>query len=112
MSRDQIFFVSLAFAIVIVITAAAQFQWLGHGRTKTVLVFISGIAVIVALRIAELPPDWFSGSKSGFGMVVWLTLSAFVMSSREERAFGVPLLMGMSLTLLAANLFEVVARFL
>ena len=106
MSGEQIFFVAAAFVILAAITAAAQLQWLKQGRTKTVLVFLSGVLVILALRFAELPPDWFDGTKSGFGMVVWLALSAFVLRGREERSFGGPLLMGMTLTLLAANLVE------
>lgn len=110
MSGEQIFFVAAAFVILIAITLAAQLQWLKHGRTKTVLVFISGVAFILALRFAKLPPDWFFGEKDGFWMVVWLALSAFVMRGVEERAFGFPLLMGMALTLLTANVVALVAR--
>ena len=104
------FFVVAAFVILIAITLAVQFQWLKHGMTRTVLVFLSGVAMIVALRIAGLPPDWFSGSKSGFGIVVGLALSAFVLHGAEERSFGFPLLMGMGLTLLVANLVELVTN--
>lgn len=109
MSGEQIFFVAAAFVVLIAITLAAQLKWLKHGRTMTVLVFLAGVLVILALRFAELPPDWFSGEKDGFWMVVWFALSAFVLRGVEERAFGFPLLMGMALTLLAANVVALVA---
>ena len=108
MSGGEIFFVAVAFVILIAITAAAQFKWVKN----RVVVFVAGVMIIVALRIAELPPDWFEGSKTGFGIVVMLMLSAFVMRGAEERAFGTPLFMGMALALLAANVVAVVANVL
>lgn len=79
---------------------------------KTVLVFVSGVAAVVALRLAGLPPSLFSGSASGFGMAVSFGLGAFVFRTAEEKAFGVPLLLGMGLTLLLANVAELISKHL
>ncbi len=100
----------MAFVILSVITAAAQFKWLGQGRIRTVLVAIAGVAAVLALRLAELPPTWFDGTKTGFGLALSLVLGGLVTRGAEERGFGLPLLMSMGLTLLAANLIEVVIK--
>jgi hypothetical protein len=112
MTDDQIVFLASAFVIFLAITLAAQFRWLGNGRVKTVLVFISGLASVVALRLAGLPPSWFSGSAAGFGMAVSFGLGAFVFRTAEEKAFGLPLLLGMGLSLLIANVAELISRHL
>lgn len=103
MSNDQVTFVAGAFIILAAITAVVQLRWLRIGRVQRVITFVCGVLVVLCLWAADLPPDWFSASMSGFGLVVFLMLSAFVTSGTEGRAFGVPLLMGMSLTLLVAN---------
>lgn len=108
MSGEQIFFVAAAFVILALITAAAQFRWLPSGRTKTVLVFLAGVAVVLSLRFAQLPPAWFSASKSAFALALSLTAGAFLGRSTEERSFAFPLLFGMGLTLLGANVVQLV----
>ena len=110
MTDDQVVFLATAFVILLGITLAAQFRWLGKGRVKTVLVFIAGVASVVALYLAGLPPAWFSGSASGFGVALSLGLGAFVFRTAEEKAFGVPLLLGMGLSLLLANVAELISR--
>jgi hypothetical protein len=47
-SKDQVVFVAAAFVILAVITVAAQFHWLPSGRPKTVIVFVAGVASVVA----------------------------------------------------------------
>ena len=112
MSEGQIVFVSAALVILITVTMAVQFRWLPQGRAKTIVVFLAGMATVVSLRIAALPPDWFSGSKSGFAIALGLALSAFVLRGVEERSFGFPLLMGMASTLLIANAIAAVRNVL
>ena len=112
MTSDQVVFVAAAFAILAAITLAAQFRWLSDGRVKTVSVFVAGLAAVVALRLAEIPPSWFSGSAAAFGLALSLSMGAFLYRSAEERAFGLPLLLGMGLTLLLANVIAFVSRHL
>jgi hypothetical protein len=112
MTGDQVVFLASAFVILVAITLAAQFRWLGNGKVKTVLVCIAGVASVVALRLVGLPPSWFSGSGTGFGMAVSFGLGAFVFRTAEEKAFGLPLLLGMGLTLLLANVAELISKHL
>lgn len=112
MTGTQIFFVALTFVIIAVITAIAQFKWLNDGPAKTTLTLLSGIAVVVSLRIADLPPTWFSASKTAFALGLTLTAGAFLGRTAEERSFRFPLLLGMGVTLVVANLVELVRRML
>jgi hypothetical protein len=109
-SSSQVFFVVLAFVILALITAAAQLAWLGRGRARTVLVAVAGVAVVLALRLADLPPSWFDGTKTGFGVALSLALGGFVTRGAEERGFGFPLLMSMGVGLLVVNLVELGRR--
>jgi asparagine N-glycosylation enzyme membrane subunit Stt3 len=104
MTDDQVVLLASAFLILVAITLAAQFRWLGKGKAKTVLVFIAGVASVVALRLAGLPPSWFSGSAAGFGVALSLGLGAFVFRTAEEKAFGP--------SLLVANVAELISRHL
>ena len=110
MTDSQIAFLAATFVILLLITLAAQFRWLGEGRTRTVLVLLSGIAAMLCLRIAELPPSWFSASKTGFLLGLSLTIGAFLGRNAEERSFRFPLLLGMGGTLLVANVVEFVRQ--
>ena len=110
MTGEQVFFVAVAFVILIAITAAAQFKWLRQGLVNTILIFTAGVAVIASLRIAGLPPSWFAGSAAGFGLAGSLMLGAFVSRAGEERAFALPLLGGMGLALLLTNVLTVVTK--
>lgn len=112
MTDSQIVLVAATFVILLLITLAAQFHWLGEGRTKTVLVLLSGIAAMLSLRMAELPPSWFSASKTGFALGLTLTIGAFLGRTTEERSFRFPLLLGMGGTLLVANAVEFVRQVL
>jgi hypothetical protein len=108
MSGEQVFFVAVAFVVLAIITVLAQFKWLPKGRAGTILVFLAGVSIILSLRFANLPPDWFSASKSAFALALSLALGAFVTRAGEERAFGFPLLFGIGLTLLVANIVEMI----
>jgi hypothetical protein len=114
MSGSEITFVAAAFLILGGITAFAQFRWLRPGRVQTVSVFLAGAGTVAALWAAGLPPQWFAGTKAGFGLVVSLGAGAFVARARggDARAFGFPLLSGMSLTLLVANVLTFARRVL
>ncbi|HYC88736.1 MAG TPA: hypothetical protein VEO54_05960 [Thermoanaerobaculia bacterium] len=114
MSGTQITFVAASFLILAAITAFVQFRWLPPGRVQSVSVFIAGVAVVTALWIAGLPPKWFAGAKSGFGITLSFGLGALLAraGSGEKRAFGFPLLLGMSLTFLAANVLAFARRVL
>ena len=96
----------IVFVLLAVITAAAQFGWLPSGTPKTVLVSIAGIGIVVALRVANIPPWWFAGEKAGFGMAASLIIWGLVngMGAGDERAFGMPLLLGMGIPLLLLNI--------
>lgn len=111
MTAQQIVAIATSFLIIIVITTLAMLRWLPSGLFKTVLVFASGVGVIVALRVAGIPPWWFDGSKSAFGITVSLALWGFLsMSNADERTFGRPLLFGMALTLTVLNVVAFFVR--
>jgi len=102
-TTDQMVFVAATFLIIAAITAAAQFGWLGKGRVGRALTFAAGCAAVLCLRLADLPPSWFDGTWEGFGMAITFLLMAFVSDKGEERSFGRPLLNGMGLVTLGAN---------
>lgn len=111
MTTQQVVAVAASFLILIAITTLATLRWLPTGVFKTVLVFTAGVGVIAALRFGGIPPDWFDGSKIGFGLAVFLALWGFVSSNNaDERTFGRPLLFGMALTLTVLNVVALVAR--
>jgi hypothetical protein len=89
--------------IVLGMAVLAQLGWLPAGIAKTVIVFIAGVVASLSLFLGGLPPAWFDGSKGAFGIAVMITLGAFVYRTPAERAFGVPLHLGLGLTLLAVN---------
>jgi hypothetical protein len=97
--------------LILGISVAAQFGWLGEGRVKTVVVFLAGAGAMLVLRIAGVPPDWFSGSATGFALGVSFTAGAFV-GTGAERSFRLPLLLGLGLTLLSANVVQAVRNVL
>jgi hypothetical protein len=115
MSGEQLTFVITSFVILALVTLAVQFRWLRPGRVRTVLVFLAGIGIVASLWAAGLPPKWFSGTKSGFGIAASLAVGALLARASnhdERRGFGVPLLSGMSLTLLLANVLTFAGRVL
>lgn len=103
MTGTQVFYVAMAFAVLIAITLAAQFKWLPRTR---VITFLAGVAVIFFLYAAGLPPWWFAGEWEGFSLAISLLLGAWVMRTPEERAFGTPLLGAMGLTLVVLNAIQ------
>ena len=112
MNKDQLVFIAAAFVIIAVITAAAQFKWLPGGKVGATLIFIAGCGAVLSLRLAGVPPAWFAGGWSGFGMALFFLLSGYVTHAGDERNFGLPLLLGMGLTLLGANAVQFVAKHL
>ncbi len=108
---DQVVFLAFAFVILLGITLAAQFRWFGNGKVKTVLVFRASRPSLLSVWL-DCRPSWFSGSAAGFGVAVSFGLGAFVFRTAEEKAFGLPLLLGMGLTLLLANVVELISRHL
>ena len=103
MTQDQITFTGASFLIILFITLAVQFRWLRPGRVQRVLTFCSGVLATACLWAGNIPPAWFDATKTGWVLAISLLLSAFVLRTAEERAFGGPLLTGMALTLIVAN---------
>jgi hypothetical protein len=103
MSRDQTVFVAAAFLVLILVTLGAHFRWLRSGRAGTTVCFAAGVSVIVALRIAGMPPVWFEGSGAGFGIALSFLAGAFVARGQEGGWFGVPLFLGLGLALGVVN---------
>ena len=102
-----------AIVLVLLVSVAAQFNWLGNGRWKTIVVFSSGVAVIVLLWIGGLPPSWFAGTAAGFSLAASLTATALIGSDNPaEKTFRRPLFLGLGLTLLLANLARAIKNVL
>jgi len=98
----------IAVVLVLGIAFAVQWNWIRPGRVRSVLVFITGVLVILALRTSGVPPQWFDGGKTAFGMVGGFVISALATSRGEARAFGLPLFLGLGIALLAVNLLALV----
>jgi len=112
MTGDQIVFLSAAFVAILSVTLLAQFKWLPGGRAGAVIVFAAGVLAVVALRLANLPPKWFSASAPSFALAASFLVGAFVHRTGEGRSFGLPLLLGMGLSLFVANVVALIAQHL
>jgi hypothetical protein len=110
MSASELTLVAIAMLLIAVVTVLAQFRWLRPGRVQTAVVFLAGVGAVAALWAAGLPPQWFAGTKPGFAIAASLGAGALFMRAGDERAFGLPLLLGMSLTLFLANVLTFVER--
>jgi hypothetical protein len=108
MTDRQLITVIASMVILFATTLLVQFNVLRDGKLKTVIVFLTGVAVILCLWGAGLPPFWFAGGKAGFGITGTCLLSAFV----SERTFGRPLFLGLGLTLLRANVIQLALNML
>ena len=100
MTERQIVFISITFVLVLGSALAAQFRWLPRGKAGFAIVFLAGVGSVAALWLAGIPPSWFEGERTGFGLALSLALGAFVS---KEKIYGLPMLGGMALTLLVAN---------
>jgi hypothetical protein len=95
---------AISMLILAAITCASQFRWLKPGRVQRAIVFTTGIAIVLVLRIGGIPPWWFAGEGEGFGLAVSLLAWGFVSDrAPDARDFGPPLLYAMALTLLVLN---------
>jgi hypothetical protein len=102
MNNEQLWWIAISFAIIIVITLLAQFKWLPSNRiASAMLVFPAGVGTVAALYAADIPPDWFDGSRTGFMLGATLALSSFL--GRDARECRLPFLLGMGGALLVFN---------
>ena len=101
----------IAIVVLLLVSVAAQFEWLGNGRMKTVIVFLSGVVVFGALRIGGLPPSWFAGRITGFALAASFIAGAFI-GRGEEKSFRMPLFLGSGLVLLIANAVQAITNVL
>ena len=97
--------VLLAAAFVLILGSAVAAQW--WGLRNRIVIFVIGCLSVVCLWIANLPPKWFQGSWTGFGLALVLIAASFAGRTADEVSYRLPMLLGMGLTLLVAN----VARF-
>jgi len=98
--------------IVLGIAAIVQLGWIPEGRAKTVSIFVAGVAASACLAASGLPPKWLNGTRSAFGPAIYITLGACIYRTPAEKAFGVPLHLGMGLTLLLVNVVQAIRRVL
>jgi len=94
--------------IILGVAGLAQLGWLPSGTARTVIVFAAGVAAGLSLRLGGLPPAWFSGTWGAFGIALMITAGACVYRTPEERSFGMPLHLGMGLTLFVANIVRAI----
>jgi len=112
-TNEQMFHAIASILLILVLALLAQFKWLPGGKPKFVILFLGASAAMALLWIAGLPPKWFSASKEGFGLALSFTIGGMLPSDNlEERTFRRPFFLGIGLTLLAANLFQVVKNVL
>jgi hypothetical protein len=91
--------------IILLAAIVAQKKWLPPGPISVMVYALAGAVPIVMLRIKNIPPDWFSGGRVGFGLGLTMMVSAFLFKSAEERAFGVPFLLSIGATLVVLNVW-------
>jgi hypothetical protein len=66
-------------------------------------IFIAMAIAMGALWMGGVPPQWFDGSKTGFGIAGVMLISSVISRNPEERSFRRPFFLGLGLVLLAAN---------
>ena len=98
--------VGFAVMIVLILGVAVAFdrKWM----TKRWVVFLVAVIAMLALRTGGIPPAWFDGGREGFVVAGGLIVSAFLLKRGDARDFGLPLLLGLGLTLAALNVVELV----
>lgn len=113
MTTWQMIYSITSIMLILVLALLAQFKWLPEGKPKFVILFLGGFASMALLRIAEVPPAWFSASKEGFGLALSFTVGGLLPSTnQEEVTFRRPFFLGIGLTLLVANLVQAVQNVL
>jgi hypothetical protein len=90
-------------AIILLAAFAAQKNWLRPGPISTIVYALAGAVPILMMRAKNVPPDWFSGGKIGFGLGLSMMASAFLFRSASERTFRVPFLFSFGATLVVLN---------
>jgi hypothetical protein len=110
MTASQATLLAIAFVLILGISLLAQFGWKRDSAARAATIFLCGAGAVLALWAAGMPPAWLSGTTSGFGIAVAFTAGAFAYPRGEARAFGRPLLLGMGLTLLVANVVALASR--
>lgn len=111
MTELQVAAFVISLVLILGISVAAQFGWLGEGRAKTVLVFLAGAGAMGALATGGLPPSWFDGSAAALSLGATFTISAF-LGTRTERSFRRPFFLGVGLVLLSVNAVQAVRNIL
>jgi hypothetical protein len=96
------------FAGVIILTLFTPIigsrRWFPHNRFGTFVLLLAGAAIGAMLWAGNLPPVWFSGSKTGFTIALTLMATAFGFHNAEERFYRLPWLFSFGATLLVANI--------
>ena len=97
------------FAGVMILTLATPLigsrRWFPHNRFGTIVLLLAGVAIGAMLWAGDLPPIWFSGSKTGFTIALTLMASAFGFKTADEKFYRLPWLFGFGATLLVANIW-------
>jgi hypothetical protein len=90
--------------LILGIGFAAQFRWLPEGKARTVLVFLAAAGAMASLLMTGLPPQWFAGGKTGFGIALSMSFGAIIPGAPDEQSFRRPFFLGTGLVLLTANI--------
>ena len=98
---------ALLFALLTPIVGSTR--WFPKGKFGTVLIAIGGASIGIFLWMAKLPPIWFSGSKSGFGIAGTLMISGFLFRTAEEKFYRLPYFFCFGAVLLVANIWASIA---
>ena len=95
--------------LVMVLTLAGPLvgsrSWFPRGAAGTVILSMVGSSIAILLRLANLPPKWFSGSAWGFTIALTLMASAFGFHDDRERAYRLPFMFSLGATLLVFNVW-------
>lgn len=104
--RNDWSIVILTFCVVAVILLAglvATKEWLGRGLVSAIFYTLAGSGSMLLLRSVNVPPQWFSGGKVGFALGLTFMASAFIFGAASERAFRLPFLFSVGVTLVVLN---------
>ncbi len=99
MSEAQIGLVAFALIATLAAPFAASRRWL-HPHW----LLLAGAAIVIALRLANIPQIWFSGSVSGFAVAIATIAAAFAGRTPNEQSIRMPFLLGFGITMFALNI--------
>jgi hypothetical protein len=95
----------LAMLFTLLTPVIGSARWFPKGKFGMFLIAMGGASIGIFLWMAQLPPIWFSGGKSGFAIAGTLMISGFGFRTADEKFYRLPYLFSFGAVLLVANIW-------